>query len=216
MKVAKGEIWLFLDDDVVLEPNFVEELIAVYRRYPRVDGVSGIITNYLPPSWAFRTWSWTFARGPFRDDRQPIYWNADRLRQSEPIAVSRFGSGLMSFRADAIKEVRFDESMAGVPEGDDVDYCTRLRPGTQLVIAPGARLVHKKSPIARVEDHWLVRYTQSYLYLYRRHWNAGIKNRVCFVWLELGCVLAAILGSALHGSTKPWRARAEGARLARR
>src|SRR5580704_14549402 len=30
MNVADGNIWLFLDDDVVLEPEFIERLLAVY------------------------------------------------------------------------------------------------------------------------------------------------------------------------------------------
>jgi GT2 family glycosyltransferase len=216
MELAKGEILLFLDDDVCLEPNFVEELMAVYGRYPQVGGVAGIITNYQPPSWGYRAWSWVFCRGPFLDDRQPIYWNADRLRQSEPLAVSRFGSNSMSFRAKTLNGLRFEEGMSGVTEGDDVDFCARLQPGTRLVIAPRARLVHKKSPAARAQEHWLVRYTQGYQYLYQRHWNSGFRNPACFVWLNFGCVLAAIAGSVWRGSLKPWRALAEGAERARR
>src|SRR5258708_7249400 len=41
---AQGDIWLFLDDDVVLEANFLEELLAVYEQHPHVSGVSGIIS----------------------------------------------------------------------------------------------------------------------------------------------------------------------------
>src|SRR5437763_4441578 len=52
MRVAHGDVWLFLDDDVVLEPNFIEELLAAYT--PDVTGVSGIITNYSSPSLARR------------------------------------------------------------------------------------------------------------------------------------------------------------------
>ena len=98
MEIADGDIWLFLDDDVVLEPDFVEQLLAVYREYPQVDGVSGIITNYSRPGFLFRIWTVIFVRGPFRDERQPIYWNADSLRGSGPIAVFRFTGALMASR----------------------------------------------------------------------------------------------------------------------
>src|SRR5580698_8025511 len=49
MEIADGSIWLFLDDDVVLEADFLEQLLAVYRDHPDADGVSGIITNYPRP-----------------------------------------------------------------------------------------------------------------------------------------------------------------------
>src|SRR6266849_2510235 len=36
MKQATGDIWLFLDDDVLLEPDFIQNLLAAYR--PDVTG----------------------------------------------------------------------------------------------------------------------------------------------------------------------------------
>ena len=48
MDRATGDIWLFLDDDVILEPEYVEQLVRAYS--PEITGVSGIFTNYtLPP-----------------------------------------------------------------------------------------------------------------------------------------------------------------------
>ena len=32
MEIASGEIWLFLDDDVELEPSFIEELLRAYAQ----------------------------------------------------------------------------------------------------------------------------------------------------------------------------------------
>jgi len=136
MDRAEGEIWLFLDDDVILEPDFIAALLCVYRDYPRADGVSGVITNYRPPSWRFRLWRRIFERGLFRDDRQPIYWRADALRHSPPLPVTRFGSGLMSFRAARVAHHRFDPCLPGVPRGEDVDFCLGLGTGARLLIAP--------------------------------------------------------------------------------
>ena len=113
MDIAEGDIWLFLDDDVILEADFLKELIAVYSSYPEVTGVSGVVTNYHPPPWQYRLWDLIFARGPFHDERQSIYWKADTLRGASPIAVSKFGAGLMSFRAQAVKGVRFDGNLRG-------------------------------------------------------------------------------------------------------
>jgi GT2 family glycosyltransferase len=212
MEVAQGDIWLFLDDDVVLEANFLEELLSVYQRYPQVTGVSGIISNYLRPSLPYRLWAFAFARGPFQDERQAVYWQADRLRVSEPIAVTKLGGGLMSFRGDAIRGRCFDENLCGVSDGEDVDFCARLGPDALLVIAPRARLVHKKSPIGRAQEHWLRRFARANYYLYHRNWERGFRNGLAFVWLNMGLGLVAALASIRRVSSSPWLAFVEGAR----
>jgi glucosyl-dolichyl phosphate glucuronosyltransferase len=206
MKVAAGDIWLFLDDDVILERDFVEQLLVAYRDYPEAAGVSGIITNYPRPSVAFRLWSGLFMRGPFHDERQPIYWCAEALRNSPPVRVRRFGGGLMSFRADAVRGKFFDENLQGVSDGEDVDFCSQLGPGAQLLIAPSARLEHHHSPAGRLRDHWLRRSVRGNIFLYRKNWNEGIFNRCCYLWLMAGYYAVALIASSRRLSLDPCRA----------
>jgi GT2 family glycosyltransferase len=168
MATAAGDIWLFLDDDVCLESDFVERLLDVYRDAPAASGVSGIITNYPRPPRAFRLWSGLFMRRPFYDERQPIYWDAERLRNSPPLRVHRFGGGLMSFRAEVIRGRYFDENLRGVSDGEDVDFCSPLDPDAMLLIAPRARLRHYHSPAGRLTDHWLRRHARGNLFLYHK------------------------------------------------
>ncbi len=212
MDVAKGDFWVFLDDDVELEPDFIQELLDAYHRYPQADGVSGIITNYRLPPWPFRIWSWTFFRGPFRDERQPIYWNADRLRGCDPVAVSRFGGGVMSFRAAPIRSLRFDENLKGVSDGEDVDFCARLRPGAVLLITPRARLAHHQSPVGRSKTHSLRRFARANCYLYEKHWRKCAFHRLYFMWFCVGLGLGASVASLRRGSLDPWRALVQGMR----
>ncbi len=210
MAAAGGDIWLFLDDDVCLESDFVEQLIAVYRDHPETAGVSGIITNYPRPPLGFRLWSGLFMRGPFHDERQPIYWNAERLRDSPPIRVHRFGGGLMSFRAEAIRGKYFDENLdlnlSGVSDGEDVDFCSRLDPDAVLLIAPRARLQHYQSPAGRLADHWLRRHARGNLFLFHKHWNRGLSNRLSYRWLCFGYSAVALVASCRRLSLEPWHA----------
>jgi len=214
MAEATGAVWLFLDDDMEPEPDFIEQLLAVYACWPSMGGVSGIITNYSAPSWAFRSWSRIFLRGSFHDERQPIYWNADRLRDHDPIPVTKFGSGLMSFRADVVRHIRFDESLRGLPPGEDIDFCLRVGPRTRLVIAPRARIAHRPSPTGRSREYWMKEYAQGKLYVYHRNWRWGLRNRLCCVWFEVGCALVAAFASLHRRSLKPWRAFVKGVREA--
>jgi len=206
MAIADGDIWLFLDDDVVLEPEFVEQLIAVYRDRPEVSGVSGVITNYPRPSALFRAWNGLFVRGPFRDERQPIYWNSEDLRNSAPIIVPWFTGCLMSFRAEVIGGKRFDETLRGVSDGEDVDFCIQLGPDVVLVIAPRARLEHRHSSVGRLRDHWLRRSVRGNLFLYYKNWNHGLLNRICYWWLWAGYCLVAMIASMRRASREPWDA----------
>jgi GT2 family glycosyltransferase len=216
MDLATGNIWLFLDDDVILEPTFLEELVRAYGRRPEAAGISGIVTNYAFPSRAFRLWSWLFARGPFHDERQWIYWNAERLRNEEPIRVSKLGGGLMSFRAEVIRGMRFDDNLVGVSDGEDVDFCTRLGPKAVLFVAPRARLLHRQSPSGRELDHQLRREARAKHYLYYRNWNHGFRNKLYFIWLNVGYGLAATAACLRRISLAPWRALVAGMREGKR
>jgi GT2 family glycosyltransferase len=211
MAAASGDIWLFLDDDVYLEPDFIDELVGVYRDHPEAIGVSGIITNYPRPPLAYRLWSGAFMRGPFYDERQPIYWNAELLRGAPPIRVHRFGGGLMSFRAGAIRDKRFDENLRGVSDGEDVDFCSRLGQQAVLLLAPRARLEHKQSPQGRLADHWLRRHARGNIFVYQKNWSRVPFNRICYWWLWVGYCSIAVIASSRRFSLEPWRALRTGA-----
>ena len=214
MEVAQGDIWLFLDDDVDLERDFIEQILKVYRDYPETTGVSGIITNYPPIPTASRWWKAMFVHGPFHDERQPIYRDANRLRNSAPLPVSRFGGGLMSFRAAEIGTLRFDEKLRGVCDGEDVDFCARLKKSSTLLIAPQARLVHNQSPAGRLKDHWLRREARASLFLFEKHWNRNFKNKLFAWWLCVGYGSVATVASLRRFSLEPWRALRTGIREA--
>jgi GT2 family glycosyltransferase len=205
MDLATGDFWLFLDDDVELEAEFIQRLLECYGKRPTARGVSGIITNYPLPSAASRLWSAIFVRGPFHDDRQPIYWDCERLRNSEPIAVRKFTSALMSFRASVIRDIRFDSNYPGAL-AEDIDFCCQLPTGTLMFIAPQARLVHNRSPINRARSHWLRIHAEASYYLYERHWKKQIINRFYFAWLKIGYAVAAVVASAKARSFHSWRA----------
>jgi GT2 family glycosyltransferase len=210
MRIADRGIWLFLDDDVELEPDFIEQLVAVYRDYPEAGGVSGVITNYPRMPFVFRFWSRIFERGPFRDERQRIYWNADHLRNSPPIRVRHFTGALMSFRSRAVQSIFFDEALdhhfRGVSDGEDVAFCEKLGRKTELCITPRARLRHNHSAVGRLTDHWLRRHARANRFLYKNHWNKGLLNRLDYGWLWIGYRLIAAVASARRLSLEPWRA----------
>ncbi len=204
MDRASGDIWVFLDDDVILEPHYMEELVRAYS--PEITGVSGIFTNYTRPALLRRSFETIFVRGAFHDDRQRIYWDANRLRERTPQRVKQFTGAAMSFRASAARALRFDTNLTGASIAEDIDFCARLPRGTVLVIAPKARLFHKRSVIGRATAHWLDEHAQSSAYMRGRNWNRGLQDDLCFAWLQIGYAVMAAIGSIKRGSLEPFRA----------
>jgi len=204
MSLAQEAIWLFLDDDVIMEPDFIKELMDAYSDPLSVDGVSGIITNYALMPITHRLWLWIFERGPFADPRQPLYWNAKTADITGNIKVPFFTGALMSFRAEAVRNVRFDEG-AGACHCEDTDVCLLLGKNARLVIAPRARLAHMISQSAREKAHWIRMPTLSYAFLFRRHFSAKMSDRIQFYWLCAGLALMAGASSLRRFSLKPWR-----------
>ncbi|MGH9342628.1 MAG: glycosyltransferase family 2 protein [Terriglobia bacterium] len=216
MDRANGDIWAFLDDDVILEPEYIEELVSAYS--PEIAGVSAIVTNYALPILSRRLFENVFVKGPFHDDRQHIYWHANRLRERGRQRVKQFGAGVMSFRASAVRGLRFDSNLTGASIAEDIDFCARLPRGSALVIAPKARLFHKRSVVGRATAHWLDEHAQSSAYMRRRNWNRGLGDTLCFTWLQIGYAVMAAIGSMKRRSFEPFQAwkrgRAQGYKLA--
>ena len=202
---CSSDILLFLDDDVELERDFLDQLLTTYDLHPNASGVSGIVTNYHAPALPMQLWKRIFMRGPFRDDRELFYWKAAAVGDPGLGCVTRLGGGLMSFRASAIGQVRFDHNLRGVSDGEDVDFCMHLGPKAKLIMNPRARLVHNASPAGRTTDHWLRRYLRGQIYLYRRNWNRGVTNRLCLFWFLTGAGLVATGSAVFKCSIHAWR-----------
>ena len=201
---ARGDLLIFLDDDVLLEEDFFEHLAAAYRHNPELGGVQGIITNYTRPPLRSRLLETIFLLGPFRDERMPIYWDAETLRHRPPIPVRKFTSCLMSVKRTALGEERFDAGYNG--RGEDIDLSWRLSELHPLVIAPAARAKHLRTPLARSPESWLTGSLLGYYYLYHRIWNTSLSNRLCFEWLKCGYGLIALFSSIRRRSRAPWSA----------
>jgi glucosyl-dolichyl phosphate glucuronosyltransferase len=209
MRVARGDIWLFLDDDVLLEPDFIKKILEAYDA--DVTGVSGIITNYSAPALRQRLWEVIFQVGPFRDERQRVYRDAGRLLDARPIRVRQLGGGLMSFRASKIRNQLFDTNLTGACPGEDIEFCAGLSRECILRIAPKARLIHNRSPESRDSTHWISVDAQVASYMRERHWKSGFWNTLSYFWLSVGYAAVAVFSSLRNASIAPWNAWRQGA-----
>jgi GT2 family glycosyltransferase len=199
---AAGDLVLFLDDDVLVEPDFIEQILATFLHFHDAVAVSGIITNYQPPPLKARIRDFLLYWGPFVDDRQRIYRRADQLRDEGPLPVTRLGAGLLAVRRSLLSDIRFEEQFGRYPLGEDVDLSFRLAAKGRLLINPKARLVHLRAPGLRSAVPRQVRELHSWALIYHRRLRSGIRNRLAFTILTVGLLCEGFWSALLRRNAR--------------
>lgn len=196
---ARGEVLVFLDDDVLPEPGFVATLLAAFDARPECAGGTGT----LPPDTDRRSLGALACRvfmlqheygdGGFYPSGMPRH----PYGRPDSGCTRVMGGGLMAVRKSAWEEtgVRFDEAMEHSQE--DTDFSYRLSLVRPLFYEPGARVVHSPSPLGRPDERERARrYVASYRYLYRKNFLPAAPWSLPFHWWTLaGLFLMALVGA---------------------
>jgi glycosyltransferase involved in cell wall biosynthesis len=215
IRKAHSEIVAVIEDDIVLEPQALRCLLAAYERHPEFLGVSGVVTNYRAPAVWVRAFDRLFTLGPFADERQPLYWRCDSFAPHDVVRVSQMG-GLMSWRAEAIAGLAFDETLKALRvRGEDRDFCfqvsARAARGRRVFgMAMGARIRHNPSAVGRVHGRLEELRVVSQHWFFSRHLRGSLWNALLYAWWNIGLALAALAASARRGSFEPLRSLTRG------
>jgi GT2 family glycosyltransferase len=208
---ATGDIVVCCDDDVLAEPTVIERLLAHYRLAPEYAALAPVITNYPPPSVVRRIYRAMFCLGPFRDERQPVYWFWRRYPTPARVPVRMFTGAMMSFRRSALEGLRHDARYKGASVGEDIDLCWTLwRRGARLAIASDAHLVHSRAPrpARRPEEAQIA----SWGFLYQKHLPRTMATRAAFAWYVVGVFLGALINAVQERTLDPLRSAVAGVR----
>lgn len=136
---SRGDIVLFLDDDAILEKDYIENLLKFYETMwndKKFAGAEGFITNDNNKRFMERVL--LFPKIPERN---------------ESYVVGILHGCNMSFKKSVLLQHRFDENTFGYYADDD-DICSRISKKYRLYFVPEARLVHNHTPTggARIND----------------------------------------------------------------
>ncbi|HEY2992215.1 MAG TPA: glycosyltransferase family 2 protein [Methylomirabilota bacterium] len=208
---ATGDIVVCCDDDVLAEPTVLERLLAHYRLAPEYAALAPVITNYPAPNVARRLYREIFCLGPFRDERQPVYWFWREYPTPARIPVRMFTGAMMSFRRSALEGLRHDARYKGASVGEDIDLCWTLwRRGARLAIVTDAHIVHNRAPrpASRPEAAQIA----SWGFLYQKHLPRTLATRAAFAWYVVGVLIGAVVSAAAECSLQPLRSAAAGVR----
>jgi GT2 family glycosyltransferase len=132
--VARGEVLLFIDDDVILPSHGVRRL-AEHFRGSDLKAVTGLVVSESGPEESLRAYARQFGVASMN--------RARGLRK-----VDEFIGALMMVSAKAVRAVGgFDPRLGELTPtafGEDNDFCYRLRKaGVRLLIDPSVRALHR-------------------------------------------------------------------------
>jgi GT2 family glycosyltransferase len=210
LDLARGDIVVFTDDDVVPAPDVIERLLRHYAASPAWAGLAPVITNYPLPGPIQRLYHVVFCRGPFRDERQPVYWHWREL-EGAVVPVRMFTGAMMSFRRSALGDLRYDARYRAASVGEDIDLCWALGArGGRLAIATDAHIVHNKAPRPAIRPEAAL--IMSWAFVYDKHVAKTPATRLAFAWYVVGTVLASVVAAVRERTWAPVASALDGVR----
>jgi GT2 family glycosyltransferase len=147
LKNARGALLAFLDDDVVIDRNWLNALADASRRAPEAGGFTGLVLPYRLDTQAQVLFE---RRGGFGRGFERREWHATSFRHAlHPAGAGLFGAGCnMAFDVALLRRIGgFDEALdtgAPLPGGGDLDIFYRVnRAGRTMVYEPQYAVYHE-------------------------------------------------------------------------
>ncbi len=156
--VARGDYFLLLDDDVVLEPDCVQHMLAVLETN---DGVAAATADFNNQTWPDPTRAWQlYLRHVLKLERAdwqgrvvgPLLRFGFNPVPSKPQPMEWLGSGSSLVRRTAFERAGgfSDFFLHRCTINEDVDLGLKLRRVGDIMFCPDARMAHHHAPSGRV------------------------------------------------------------------
>jgi len=194
---STGAIILFMDDDVILDQEYLKEILEFFSTHPEAVGVQGHITNMVESiSGKHRLLSVFYNKIFFL-----FHTEKDRCRllPSGHITYPDFLSGVIesewmsgtnsNYRTEVLKKHKWDENLKEWSRFEDVDISNRILKHypNSLYMIPNAKVIHKYSSVARRNAKQLVYIMTLYhTYFFLKNVEQKTFNRIAFVWSQFG------------------------------
>lgn len=191
---ATGEISLFLDDDVILDKEYVREILKIYERNPNAIGVQGYIISESIHTCSSRLVNlvhkifFLFFKEKDKCRVLPSGRSTYPIHLPTRIIKCQWLSGIASYKKNIFKEFEFDENLKEYSLGEDKDFSYRIykRYPNSLYMTPHAKLIHKSSP-SKLNSRCKIYIETIYpAYLFFKNIKQTPRNRIIFLWSNFG------------------------------
>jgi len=195
-----GDICLFIDDDIIINKNYIKKILEVYETHPNALGVGGYIINEPLP---FSSLSNSIKRVLFVFHFTPDACRVRPIGISLPYPLTKIincewlNGGTASYKREIFKDFRWDEILKAYSISEDKDLSYRIckRFPNSLFMTPYAKAIHTKSPAARIsKKHVIYMGVAHSTYVFYKNFKQTLRNNVIFVWgLFFGHLILQVL-----------------------
>jgi len=207
---ASGEVLFFLDDDMVLRPDYVERSLACFDlpMDPPVGGVMGSQVNIPPDGPAKRAIYGLFGISHTAPGDVPrLYVHGGMRFLAEPsrtVPIPAAATGRVAYLRACFETERFAEFLPGYTFAEDVELAFRIARRWSLVHCPEARLEHHHSPAGRVGyGDRISRVMYARWYFFARHRPRDPRHLAALAWCHTGEVAQLALVGLLRKGAPP-------------
>ncbi|AFK22091.1 glycosyltransferase family 2 protein [Pyrococcus sp. ST04] len=203
-KLAKGDILLFLDDDVVLSSNYIAEIHRSFEKCPQAMAAIGFITNIHMSTlnnllnrffWLFHT---SQNKAKLLVSLDSVYPTADS--SVEYLKCDLLTGNNMAIRKKVFKEgLKFDEKLLRYSWREDHDFALSLKErygANPVCLAMNARLLHLRSSAGRIPSEKFILIREAYqLYVFYKHGlDKKALNNFIYWWSRFGFLIMLVIG----------------------
>ena len=193
---ASGDILFFFDDDILLEPNYIEETMHCFSLpySPPVGGVLGTFTSPYRLPLAKKIYFRFFRIAHTVDGNQAKMMSSSDIRwlikPSKVVPVPVCSGGRVAFRKECFEEEQWDDFLPGYTMGEDVEISCRIGKKWTFVQTPKALLFHDKSENTRnSRSDRIARRVFSRFYIFQKNIPKTPRNILGFAWWNIGISL---------------------------
>lgn len=194
---SKGDILLFIDDDILLDKDFIKEIASVYEMYPNAIGVQGFIENTKASEFVDIIHKFYYLNHHTKNYNKllPSIQDVCAYPLTRIINCQWIMSGCTGYKKQFFQKFKFDENMYKYCSGDDVDISYRIYKEypKSLYQTPFAKVIHATSDTGRAPKKELIYTMQVYhTYLFYKLIDQKLMNKLIFAWSRIGYVLTKL------------------------
>jgi GT2 family glycosyltransferase len=208
--VSCGDIVFFLDDDVILDKDFMKEIVRAFEKdkEKRIGGVHGNIVEVRDDKSSvnlilreiYAALNATVATAFFLDKKSktgkfqlsgfPTY----AYGINKVVRVECVPGGLTAYRREVLDEFKFDENLQGYSWGEDDDFSYRVSRKYKNVYTPDAKVIHNCSPVAKDKKSVRMKMMiENHYYLFKKNFPQTFKHKFAFCMSIIGLCLQGTL-----------------------
>jgi len=194
ISLALEEICFILDDDLILDENFLEAIMDTWQQSDDADlvGIGGVIKNNRKRIWIENIYSTFFGLSEERqwDVNAVAFQSWDDWIQKKQQGFYVHG-GVCAYKKSLVEKLGgFTVFGDGRNALEDIDFCLRAKQSNfHFIIQPLAKVIHNHSSSGR-EGSFLSGWKEGYnrKVIFRNNCEKSMKNYLWFAWANIGWV----------------------------